>query len=82
MLSDCKEYLVSTLTDDRGELLETWVMPYADQNRFALFRTLWDLAKQILNRTQQYNWKIVIGKYGSISPEEMKGNLASNHSNS
>jgi hypothetical protein len=71
--SDDGKWLVFSATDDRGELLETTILPSHD-NLKKLFSQIWSFCFQILRSTNiQKPWKIVIGKLGSLSTGELKG---------
>ncbi len=92
MLSDNKQWLISSFTDDRGELLESIFFPLNHINNNSnnnnnngnnyplnwkeLLNSLWNFALQIVQKMIPHllqSCKIVIGKFGIIASEEIKG---------
>eukprot|EP01117_Protostelium_nocturnum_P014373 TRINITY_DN5469_c0_g2_i1.p1 TRINITY_DN5469_c0_g2~~TRINITY_DN5469_c0_g2_i1.p1 ORF type:complete len:1433 (-),score=437.82 TRINITY_DN5469_c0_g2_i1:35-4333(-) len=78
MLSEDERRLLCTFTDDRGELLESCTILIKDEGVNItvpkLFRRLWSFCKQNLAVVDLtlVKWKIVLGKFGELSPFELK----------
>lgn len=73
MLSDDEKHLVSVLTDDRGELVDTLVFHYQEEN-FSLryLNDIWNYCTAIMSSVE-LQWKVVIEKFGELSQKEIEG---------
>ncbi len=75
VVSDDGKWLVSVVTDERGELLETLILEITKfTSTQQLLSSLWNFCKQILHLLEVIQrWNIVMGKFGDFTLDEIQG---------
>lgn len=71
MFSDDQTYLISVVTDDRGELLETLVLHYVEDQLSKSFSDIWNYCSSIISSVP-LDWKVIIEKFGDPSSQEIE----------
>jgi hypothetical protein len=72
-ITENSAWLVCTLTDGKGELLETRTYPHSESKQRELFQILWNTVSLIMERHTAGFTNVVIGKFGLLTISELEG---------